>query len=68
MNLHPVKAHPIDLRHPQTVRCVTCGYGFPLHTGYADIDGPPFVAFHCKPCGDVVVARQLLAKYLEAGQ
>jgi len=60
MNLQPVGAHAIDLKLPAKGLCVTCRETFPLHTGYADLDGKPFVAFHCRTCGEVIRARQFL--------
>ena len=60
MNLQPVRPHAIDLKHPVRVTCVTCREDFPMHTGYADLDGKPFRAYHCQTCGDVIRARQFV--------
>lgn len=40
------------------VRCLVCGTRRPLVDMYADLDGPPFEAYYCRPAGDRIISER----------
>jgi len=48
MNLQPINPAPAPGRMRLT--CCHCHRWFDAATGYADLDGKPFVAYYCRPC------------------